>query len=91
MIQSESLEDHAPGQSPYQTQGSIIIAALITIAILSLVLATGLQLVVSKYNTVYQAASWQEAIVSAESGADIAMASLRQSRPAASHPSRYCR
>lgn len=58
-------------------QGVAMIMAAITIAILAIILSTTLRIVASRYNTSFQASSWQEALQGAESGADIAMVQLR--------------
>lgn len=66
--------------------GSVMIITLSAIAILLLVVAITLRSSTNKYLTAYQWASWQEALQGAESGADMAMAELRndvQKKPAA--------
>src|SRR3954447_9070142 len=57
--------------------GSVMLVALITILILLFLIGTTLVSTTNKYFTAYQWASWQEALQGAESGADIAMAELR--------------
>src|SRR4051794_2686764 len=63
-----------------RTQGGAIIVALITIVILSSVLALTLRRVSSHYWAAFQVASWQEALFAAEAGADIAMVEMRKEK-----------
>jgi hypothetical protein len=50
--------------------------SILTIAVMSLVVALTLSIVSSKYGTTFQASSWQESLQGAEAGVDIAMAAL---------------
>lgn len=63
-----------------RTHGGVLIVALVTVMILSAVLATTLRGVSSRYWTTFQVASWQEALFAAEAGADIAMAEMRKAK-----------
>src|ERR1700682_5486547 len=56
--------------------GSVIVITLLTLAILSVIAAGTLSVVSSKYNSTFQASSWQESLQGAEAGVDIAMAAL---------------
>ena len=56
--------------------GSVLAIAVLTLAILSLIAAGTLAVVSSKYNSTFQASSWQESLQGAEAGVDIAMAAL---------------
>jgi hypothetical protein len=56
--------------------GSVLAIAVLTLAILSLIAAGTLAVVSSKYNSAFQASSWQESLQGAEAGVDIAMAAL---------------
>src|ERR1700737_418312 len=56
--------------------GSVLAIAVLTLAILSLIAAGTLAVVSSKYNSAFQASSWQESLEGAEAGVDIAMAAL---------------
>ncbi len=58
--------------------GSVLILALFAVAILSLLLASTLSICQNKYHTVFQAASWQEAVHGAEAGVDLAMDALNR-------------
>ena len=56
--------------------GSVLAIAVLSLAILSLIAAGTLAVVSSKYNSTFQASSWQESLEGAEAGVDIAMAAL---------------
>ena len=56
--------------------GSVLAIAILSLAILSLIAAGTLAVVSSKYNSTFQASSWQESLQGAEAGVDIAMAAL---------------
>ena len=56
--------------------GSVLTIAVLTLAILSLIAAGTLTVVSSKYNSTFQASSWQESLQGAEAGVDIAMSAL---------------
>jgi hypothetical protein len=62
-----------------RTKGSVLIVALLSVFVLALLAASVIELVTNKYLTVFQAASWQEAILATESGVDLAMVELRKS------------
>lgn len=59
--------------------GSVLIWTLLTITILSLVAAQLLQVVSSKYYSTLHTAIWQESLLAAESGVDLAIMELRKS------------
>ena len=59
--------------------GTALIAAVCTVAILASISAGVLLNVTTKHQNSYQAAAWREALVSAESGVERAMAELRTS------------
>lgn len=66
--------------------GSVLIWTLLTITILSLVAAQLLQVVSSKYYGTLHTAVWQESLLAAESGVDLAIVELRKSLyPAPNH------
>ena len=58
--------------------GSAIVFVLLTIGVLSIVAASLLFTNVARYQTTFQSASWQEAIVGAEAGVDLAINELRK-------------
>ena len=58
--------------------GSAIVYVMLTVSVLSVVAASLLLTNVSRYQTSFQSASWQEAIVGAEAGVDLAMNELRK-------------
>ena len=62
-----------------RTQGSILVWTILTIAVLSVVAAQVLRVVASKYQSAIQTATWQEALLAAESGIDLAIVQLRKS------------
>lgn len=66
-------------QTPRHTSGSALLFALICTIILSVFVAETIRLVGNKYRNVYHAASWQESLLAAESGVDVAMVELRKS------------
>ena len=58
--------------------GSAIVYVMLTVSVLSVVAASLLLTNVSRYQTTFQSASWQEAIVGAEAGVDLAINELRK-------------
>src|SRR6266404_8358062 len=69
-----------------RAQGSILLWTVVTIAILSLLGAEVLRLVSIKYEHALQTATWQESLLAAESGIDLAIMELRKSLfPAPNH------
>ena len=58
--------------------GSVLSIALITTAVLIALGATTLSVMRSRYRQVHQTAAWQESLLSAEAGVDIAMNELRK-------------
>ena len=61
-----------------QEAGSALVYVLLTVGVLSVVAASLLLTNVSRYQTTFQSASWQESIVGAEAGVDLAMNELRK-------------
>src|ERR1041385_6091999 len=59
--------------------GSILVWTVMTIAILSLLAAEVIRLVSLKYQSALQTATWQEALLAAESGVDLGIVELRKS------------
>jgi hypothetical protein len=69
-----------------RSQGSILVWTVMTIAILSLLAAEVARLVSLKYQSAMQTATWQESLLAAESGVDLAIVELRKSLfPAPNH------
>lgn len=66
-------------QQSRRTSGSALLFALLCTIVLSVFLAETIRLVGHKYRNVYHAASWQESLLAAESGVDLAMVELRKS------------
>jgi hypothetical protein len=67
-------------------RGSILVWTVLTIAILSFLAAEVLRVVSAKYEIALQTATWQEALLAAESGIDLAIVELRKSLyPAPNH------
>lgn len=62
-----------------RTTGSVLIWTVLIIAILSLVAAQVMRIVTLKYQNALQTATWQETLVAAESGVDLAIMELRKS------------
>src|SRR5947209_9218383 len=60
-------------------KGSVLVWTVLIIAVLSLIAVETLRLVTFKYQNALQTASWQEAILAAESGIDLAIIELRKS------------
>jgi cytoskeletal protein CcmA (bactofilin family) len=58
--------------------GSVLIWTVLVITILSLAAAELLHVTSAKYNTTLHAATWQEALLAAESGVDLALRELRR-------------
>ena len=59
--------------------GSILVWTVLTIGILSLIAVETLRLVTAKYQNALQTSTWQEALLAAESGIDLAIIELRKS------------
>ncbi len=70
-------------------EGSILLGALMIIAISSLIIAAFYQMLIPRYRAAYQSASWQEALHGAEAGADYALQALNQMASASPDPSSY--
>ena len=56
--------------------GSALLTALLTVTVLSFLAANVLLSVSSRYNSAYRSASWNEALVTAEAGADVVAADI---------------
>jgi hypothetical protein len=66
--------------------GSVLVWTVLIIAILSLIAVETLRLVTVKYQNALQTSTWQEALLAAESGIDLAIVELRKSLyPAPNH------
>lgn len=65
-------------RSPSHTAGSVLIWTVLIIAILSLVAAQVMRVVTLKYQNALQTSTWQESLVAAESGIDLAIMELRK-------------
>src|SRR5437764_1803672 len=61
------------------TAGSVLVWTVLVIAILSLMAVETLRLVTIKYQSALQTSTWQEALLAAESGIDVAIVELRKS------------
>ncbi|HWY52187.1 MAG TPA: hypothetical protein VNW72_11960 [Chthoniobacterales bacterium] len=59
--------------------GSVLVWTVLVIAILSLIAVETLRLVTAKYQNALQTSTWQEALLAAESGIDLAIVELRKS------------
>lgn len=57
--------------------GNALLIVLLTIAVLSLVAGNLMWSASARYHVTYQSSSWQEALVAAEAGVDVAMGELR--------------
>jgi hypothetical protein len=69
-----------------RSHGSILVWTVMTIAVLSLLGAEVIRLVSIKYQSALQTATWQEALLAAESGIDLGIVELRKSLfPAPNH------
>jgi len=58
---------------------SILVWTVLTIGVLSLIAVETLRLVTIKYQNALQTSTWQEALLAAESGIDLAIVELRKS------------
>src|SRR5205085_1782992 len=66
--------------------GSVLVWTVLVIAMLSLIAVETLRLVTAKYQNALQTSTWQEALLAAESGIDLAIVELRKSLyPAPNH------
>lgn len=59
--------------------GSVLVWTVLVIAVLSLIAVETLRLVTIKYQNALQTSTWQEALLAAESGIDLAIVELRKS------------
>src|SRR5438128_5303551 len=59
--------------------GSVLVWTVLVIALLSLIAVETLRLVTIKHQSALQTATWQEALLAAESGIDLAIVELRKS------------
>ena len=59
--------------------GSVLVWTVLIIAVLSLIAVETLRLVTIKYQNALQTSTWQEALLAAESGIDLAIVELRKS------------
>src|SRR5207253_6470660 len=59
--------------------GSVLVWTVLIIGILSLIAVETLRLVTAKYQNALQTSTWQEALLAAESGVDVAIVELRKS------------
>ena len=59
--------------------GSVLVWTVLVIAVLSLIAVETLRLVTIKYQNALQTSTWQEALLAAESGIDVAIIELRKS------------
>ena len=67
-------------------EGSVLIWTVVVIGVLSLIAVETLRLVTVKYQNALQTSTWQEALLAAESGIDLAIVELRKSLyPAPNH------
>ncbi len=70
-------------------RGGILVVALMTIAIFSLVIAALYSSLTPKYRSIHQGVSWQEALHGAESGADYGLRLLNQFAATTKDPDTY--
>ena len=63
----------------HDDSGSVLIWTVLVITILSLAAAELLHIISSKYNATLHTATWQESLLGAESGVDLALRELRKS------------
>src|SRR5436309_10040757 len=63
----------------FKHAGSVLIWTVLVIAVLSLIAVETLRLVTVKYQNALQTSTWQEALLAAESGIDVAIVELRKS------------
>ena len=66
-------------RNTHSAAGSALVWTVLVISILSLIAAELLRVVSSKYHTVLHTAVWQESLLAAESGVDLAIKTLRKS------------
>jgi hypothetical protein len=66
------------GHGAAAERGSTIIMVLLVVSVLSVVAGGILFSSTARYHSTYQSASWQEALIAADAGVDIAMNELRQ-------------
>jgi hypothetical protein len=64
--------------TPFGHRGSGLVIALILIAVVAALGAATYMVLNNKYRVVHQAASWQEALLTAEAGVDMAMTEIRR-------------
>ena len=62
---------------PAPTAGNTLLVVMLTISVLALVAGNLMWSASARYHVTYQSASWQESLVAAEAGVDVAMLELR--------------
>ena len=62
-----------------RTSGSVLIMALGILATLAVLSSIAMSVLGNRYRLAFQTASWQEALLAAESGVDLAVSELRTS------------
>ncbi len=75
---ASSQESKEPRNPESSASGGALVMVLIIVCVLSVVASSMLLTTTTRYHTTYQSASWQEAIVGAEAGVDLAMTELRK-------------
>src|SRR5687767_11861336 len=64
--------------SPIRKAGSVMVMALFFTAVLAVIGGISFTVIQNRYRLVHQTASWQEALLAAESGVDIAITEMRK-------------
>ncbi len=73
-------DSHQGGLRPsvLRTRGSVLVVAVLAVAILALMMGSLLSTLLGRFNVTYQTAAWQEARLAAESGVERAMYELNR-------------
>lgn len=81
-----------PTSAPFrqsQDKGSVLLGAILTIAVFSLIIGGFYQSLIPRFRATYQGAIWQEALHGAEGGADFAVLALNQFAANTRDPANY--
>ena len=70
--------EHYLRRPRFAQSGNTLVLVLIVVAVLSLIAGNLMWSASARYHVTYQSASWQEALVAAEAGVDLAMNELRK-------------
>lgn len=69
------------GSPSLQRNGSALVVVMITVAVLAFIAASLIRIASDRHRSAFESASWNESILAAEAGADLALLTLRSTLP----------